>query len=181
MEEINNSSIMEHKTPKKRGRPRIKFTDEDLQKIHDGGKVGLTQQQLADSLVLSLSSVRRNLKNNELFEYHYKEGKSKAIKAGIPGSIPDKEVRAVLIDAGFKEAILHRTGHSIDSTVHGKGANLDSFEMPETRLLMPNLVVSVEPGVYFRTRFGVRSEINVIVTRTGSSISTPPQKELWCL
>ena len=80
MEEINNSSIMEHKTPKKRGRPRIKFTDEDLQKIHDGGKVGLTQQQLADSLGLSLSSVRRNLKNNELFEYHYKEGKSKAIK-----------------------------------------------------------------------------------------------------
>tara|TARA_R100001163_G_C4931216_1_gene107071 strand:+ start:123 stop:614 length:492 start_codon:yes stop_codon:yes gene_type:complete len=80
MEVINNSSIMEHKTPKKRGRPRIKFTDEDLQKIHDGGKVGLTQQQLADSLGLSLSSVRRNLKNNELFEYHYKEGKSKAIK-----------------------------------------------------------------------------------------------------
>ncbi len=80
MEAINNSSIMEHKTPKKRGRPRIKFTGEDLQKIHDGGKVGLTQQQLADSLGLSLSSVRRNLKNNELFEYHYKEGKSKAIK-----------------------------------------------------------------------------------------------------
>ena len=80
MEEINNSSILEQKTPKKRGRPRIKFTDEDLQKIHDGGKVGLTQQQLADSLGLSLSSVRRNLKNNELFEYHYKEGKSKAIK-----------------------------------------------------------------------------------------------------
>lgn len=80
MEGIENNSIMEQKTPKKRGRPRIKFTDEDLQKIHDGGKVGLTQQQLADSLGLSLSSVRRNLKNNELFEYHYKEGKSKAIK-----------------------------------------------------------------------------------------------------
>ena len=80
MQGTQNNLIMEHKTPKKRGRPRIKFTGEDLQKIHDGGKVGLTQQQLADSLGLSLSSVRRNLKNNELFEYHYKEGKSKAIK-----------------------------------------------------------------------------------------------------
>jgi Xaa-Pro dipeptidase len=98
-----------------------------------------------------------------------------SIRPGIPGSIPDTKAREVLIAAGFGAAILHRTGHSIDATVHGKGANLDAYEMPETRLLMPNLVVSVEPGLYFPGRFGVRSEIDVAVTIGGCKVTTPAQ------
>jgi Xaa-Pro aminopeptidase len=62
--------------------------------------------------------------------------------------------------------------------VHGKGANLDAYEMPESRLLMPNLVVSVEPGVYFPNRFGVRSEIDVAVTATGCQVTTPAQESI---
>jgi Xaa-Pro aminopeptidase len=98
-----------------------------------------------------------------------------SIKPNIPGSIPDTKARQALIVAGYEDAIVHRTGHSIDATVHGKGANLDAYEMPETRLLMPNLLVSVEPGVYFPNRFGVRSEINVAVTATGSKVTTLAQ------
>ncbi len=103
---------------------------------------------------------------------------TKAIKPGIPGSIPDEEARAILIDAGYEDAILHRTGHSIDTAAHGRGANLDCFEMPETRLLLPNLITSVEPAVYLRNRFGIRSEIDVVVTDTGHRVSTPPQENI---
>ena len=80
MEGIENNSIMEQKTPKKRGRPRIKFTDEDLAKIEEASGRGLNNQQLADFLGISLSSVRRNRKNNELFEHHIRQGRAKAIK-----------------------------------------------------------------------------------------------------
>lgn len=101
-----------------------------------------------------------------------------SIKPGIPGSLPDTKAREVLVATGYEAGILHRTGHSIDAIVHGKGANLDAYEMPETRLLMPNLVVSVEPGVYFPDRFGVRSEINVAITANGCKVTTAAQDSI---
>ncbi len=99
-----------------------------------------------------------------------------AIKPNIPSRLPDEKAREILIAAGYKDAIMHRTGHSIDTTLHGKGANLDGFEMPESRLLLPDSVVSVEPGVYLPKQFGVRSEIDVVITKSGSRITTPPQE-----
>ncbi|MFX1575778.1 MAG: M24 family metallopeptidase [Promethearchaeota archaeon] len=104
-----------------------------------------------------------------------------AIKPNIPASIPDELAREVIIAAGFEKEILHRTGHSIDTRSHGQGANLDSYEMPETRLLLPNTLTSVEPGIYLKGRFGIRSEINVAVTDTGHLVTTPPQENLLCL
>ena len=104
-----------------------------------------------------------------------------SIKPNIRAGIPDEQAREVMILAGYKDAILHRTGHSINSLSHGKGANLDSYEMPESRLLLPNTITSVEPGIYLKGEFGVRSEIDVIVTKSGHRITTPPQERLLCL
>lgn len=103
---------------------------------------------------------------------------TKAIRPNISAQIPDKRAREVIVNAGYGDAILHRTGHSIDTTVHGKGANLDSFEMPETRLLLPNTIVSVEPGIYLPGNFGVRSEIDVVVTTAGHHVTTPKQENI---
>jgi Xaa-Pro aminopeptidase len=104
-----------------------------------------------------------------------------AVKPGIEARIPDDRAREVIIMAGYKDAIMHRTGHSIDGFSHGKGANLDSYEMPESRLFLPNTIVSVEPGIYLPGQFGVRSEINVLVTSSGYQVTTPPQENLLCL
>ena len=68
------------KLPKKRGRPRIKFTEEDLLKVEEASGRGLTNQQLADFLGVSLSTVRRSKKNYELFEHHIRQGRAKALK-----------------------------------------------------------------------------------------------------
>mgnify|MGYP001031685351 CR=1 FL=1 len=80
MKAINNSSIMEHKTPKKRGRKTIKFTEDDLLKIEQASGMGLTNEQLASVLGCSLSTVRRNRKNNELFEHHVRRGRANSLK-----------------------------------------------------------------------------------------------------
>jgi len=80
MEGIENNSIMEQKTPKKRGRKRIKFTEDDLLKIEQASGMGLTNEQLANVLGCSLSTVRRNRKNNELFEHHIRRGRANSLK-----------------------------------------------------------------------------------------------------
>ena len=71
---------MEQKTPKKRGRKRIKFTEDDLLKIEQASGMGLTNEQLANVLGCSLSTVRRNRKNNELFEHHVRKGRANSLK-----------------------------------------------------------------------------------------------------
>ena len=80
MQGTQNNSIMEHKTPKKRGRKRIKFTEDDLLKIEQASGMGLTNEQLASVLGCSLSTVRRNRKNNELFEHHVRKGRANSLK-----------------------------------------------------------------------------------------------------
>lgn len=110
-----------------------------------------------------------------------RDAATEAIKPNTPARIPDEVAREIIISAGFEKGIFHRTGHSIDERSHGRGANLDSHEMPETRLLLPNTLTSVEPGIYLTGKFGVRSEIDVAVTKSGYEITTPPQESLLCL
>jgi Xaa-Pro dipeptidase len=79
----------------------------------------------------------------------------------VRGYALDRAARAVLVGAGYGEAVLHRTGHSLGEEVHGNGAHLDDYETHDARRLMPGSVFTIEPGVYF-SDFGVRTEINVV-------------------
>ncbi len=82
----------------------------------------------------------------------------------------DDVVRAHIQKAGFGDYFIHRTGHSIGTSVHGTGANMDNLETHDTRRLMNNTCFSVEPGIYL-PEFGIRSEFNVFV-RNGSAETT---------
>ena len=104
--------------------------------------------------------------------------------AGAEGRRPagyeaDRAARAVIEAAGFGEAFVHRTGHSIDRDLHGSGPHLDDYETHDDRLLVPGIGFSVEPGVYLPGEFGMRSEVNVFMTAAGPEV-TPrePQEEL---
>jgi Xaa-Pro aminopeptidase len=74
----------------------------------------------------------------------------------------DQRARRILIDLGYEEALRHRTGHGIDTEVHGSGVNMDSVEFPDSRLLLDGSCFSLEPGVYF-PGFGMRTEIDVYI------------------
>lgn len=93
---------------------------------------------------------------------------------GFPtGAEVDLRVREVLEERGFAEAIFHRTGHAMDRVNHGFGPNLDAVETRDDRRLVPGIGFSVEPGLYFEGRFGLRSEINVYLTADGPVVTTP--------
>jgi Xaa-Pro dipeptidase len=97
----------------------------------------------------------------------------------IAGYEADRAARAVVEAAGFGQAFVHRTGHSIDRSLHGSGPHLDDYETHDDRVLLPGVGFSVEPGIYLPGAFGIRSEVNVYMTETGPEV-TPrkPQVDL---
>lgn len=91
----------------------------------------------------------------------------------------DRAVRDHVIAAGFGEKFVHRTGHSIGTSVHGDGANLDDLETHDTRRLVPGLAFSIEPGVYLPEEgLGVRLEIDVFLAEDGPRVFGAIQREL---
>ena len=105
--------------------------------------------------------------------------KSRYPRQPVHGFEVDDAARAVIQKAGYGDFFIHRTGHSIGTSDHGQGANMDNFETHDTRLLLPMTGFSIEPGIYLEGDFGVRSEINVALTREAPEITGgEPQREL---
>src|SRR5258705_9627259 len=100
----------------------------------------------------------------------------KNIRAGKPirGAEVDDVSRGVITRAGFGEQFTHRTGHSIGEETHGNGVNIDDFETRDSRRIIPGVCFSIEPGIYFEGKFGVRSEINVYVSDKDIEVTGQP-------
>lgn len=82
----------------------------------------------------------------------------------VEGWTVDDAVREVIAVAGYGEAYLHRTGHNIGERVHGNGAHLDNLETHDTRPLLANTCVSMEPGIYLpHEGIGLRTEVDVLL------------------
>jgi Xaa-Pro dipeptidase len=92
----------------------------------------------------------------------------------------DRAASGVLHRAGYGGQILHRTGHSLGESVHGNGVNMDDYETHDDRRLLPGTGFTIEPGVYFDD-FGVRTEINMIVTARDAAVTGPLQAEFVTL
>ncbi len=93
----------------------------------------------------------------------------------------DRAARDLITSRGYTAEFRHRLGHSLGRNhPHGPCANLDDLETHDTRALLPGLAVTVEPGVY-PGPFGVRSEVNVLLTETGAVVTTPIQAEPYRL
>jgi Xaa-Pro aminopeptidase len=88
----------------------------------------------------------------------------------------DAVSRKVIVDAGYGDHFVHRTGHSIGEEVHGNGANMDGLETRDERRVLPGTCFSIEPGIYLRGEFGVRSEINIYVTPREAIVTGAPMQ-----
>jgi Xaa-Pro dipeptidase len=102
-----------------------------------------------------------------------------SVKAGKPlqGWQVDKAARAVVEKAGYGKYFFHRTGHSIGTSVHGNGVNMDGLETMDVRHLIPHTCNSVEPGIYL-PEFGMRSEVDVYVDEKDARVTGPQQTEI---
>ena len=96
------------------------------------------------------------------------------------GAMVDRKARDILIKKGYRENLKHRTGHGIDTEVHGSGVNIDSVEFPDERLLLDGSCFSLEPGIYFKDR-GFRTEIDVYISRGKPVVSGKSRKRQFTL
>lgn len=101
----------------------------------------------------------------------------KEIKPGMTGIEADAIARDYIKSKGYGEAFGHSTGHGIGLEVH-EGPAL-SFR--SGTVLEPNMVVTVEPGIYLPGIGGVRIEDDIIMTENGNERLTHSPKELIIL
>ncbi|WP_339250509.1 Xaa-Pro peptidase family protein [Sporosarcina sp. FSL W8-0480] len=99
------------------------------------------------------------------------------IKPGMTGIEADAVARDYIKSKGYGDAFGHSTGHGIGLEVHeGPGLSFRS----ET-VLVPNMTVTVEPGIYLPGIGGVRIEDDIIITEEGNVRLTHSPKELIIL
>jgi Xaa-Pro aminopeptidase len=97
-----------------------------------------------------------------------------AVQPGVLCGEVDAAARSVLRRAGMADAFTHSTGHGVGLEIH---ENPRVGAGQKTRLV-PGMVVTIEPGVYFEGEFGIRIEDMVAVTPSGAQILTPAPKAL---
>ena len=82
----------------------------------------------------------------------------------------DKTVRNYFESLGLKKFFTHGTGHSLGVySCHGRLFNLSRASKKK---LKPNIPFTIEPGLYFKNKFGIRSEINCYITKDYKLIVT---------
>jgi Xaa-Pro aminopeptidase len=96
------------------------------------------------------------------------------LKSGMTGKEADALTRDIITDAGYGPYFGHSTGHGIGLEVHeGPGLSIRGEQV-----LVPGMVVTVEPGIYLEGVGGVRIEDDVLITENGCEILTKSPKEL---
>lgn len=77
----------------------------------------------------------------------------------------------IIRNAGFKKNVLHELGHSIGiKQDHGPKPNW-IYQKNKCRLLK-NLAYTIEPGIYIKDKFGIRSEIDFYISDDNRLIIT---------
>jgi Xaa-Pro aminopeptidase len=102
------------------------------------------------------------------------------LRAGQPvyGYEVDDAARQIIEIAGFGPYFIHRTGHSLGTSNHGNGVNLDNLETQDRRRLIPGVGFSVEPGIYLPAEgIGIRLEIDCYVAGDGLEVTTLPLQD----
>jgi len=96
-----------------------------------------------------------------------------AIKPGISGREVDAVARGLITKAGYGEYFGHGLGHSLGLEIHES----PRFNTREDKLMVPGMVMTVEPGIYLPGWGGIRIEDVVLVTNTGVEVLTQAPKQ----
>jgi Xaa-Pro aminopeptidase len=96
-----------------------------------------------------------------------------AVRPGVSVGEVDAAARKILQRAGLARYFTHSTGHGVGLEIH----EAPRVAAGQKELLRPGMVITIEPGVYFPGKWGVRIEDMVAVHEGGCEVLTPTSKD----
>ena len=96
-----------------------------------------------------------------------------ACVVGATGDEIDAAARDVITDAGYGPQFSHGLGHGVGLQIH----EAPSLARESASIMVPDMCVTVEPGVYLPGRGGVRIEDSGVIRADGYHVLTQTSKE----
>ncbi len=96
-----------------------------------------------------------------------------AVRSGVTVGEVDAAARKALRKSGLGRYFTHSTGHGVGLEIH----ETPRVANGQQDVLQPGMVITIEPGVYFPGKWGVRIEDMVAVTAGGCDVMTPTSKD----
>jgi Xaa-Pro aminopeptidase len=84
------------------------------------------------------------------------------IRVGMENRVLDLKAREVLASFGIEKAFTHALGHGVGLEIH---EGLSISKKAKRKKLLKNEVITIEPGVYFPGKWGMRVEDTIVVGR----------------
>lgn len=95
------------------------------------------------------------------------------VKDGVNASLIDAYTRKLLgKDAKY---FIHMLGHGVGTRIHEEPKLYYKLTKP---VLKTGMIITIEPGIYVKNRYGIRIEDTLEVTKKGFKILTKSPKEL---
>ncbi|MGB2782787.1 MAG: Xaa-Pro peptidase family protein [Atribacterota bacterium] len=132
--------------------------------------MGANYQNYNSDITRTIIIGKENQKQKEIFSIVLEAQKAalEFIKPGLKCNKVDSVARNIIEKKGYGKYFGHGLGH---------GVGLDIHEMPrvtfnDDTILLPGMVVTIEPGIYLPEFGGVRIEDSVLITEEGYEILT---------
>jgi Xaa-Pro aminopeptidase len=96
-----------------------------------------------------------------------------AVRPGVAVGEVDAAARKVLRKAKLGRYFTHSTGHGVGLEIH----EIPRVAAEQEEELKPGMVITIEPGIYFPGKWGIRIEDMVAVSERGCEVLTPTSKD----
>ncbi|MBC7190440.1 aminopeptidase P family protein [Candidatus Aerophobetes bacterium] len=148
------------------GRPQdVRLQDKELVLIDIGAKVEGYCSDITRTFILRENN-RRWRKIYRVIEEVREKVIKELAKPGIKCMDIEKFTREKITASGYKEAILHGTGHGVGLDVHEEPL----IGITSESVLEEGMVITVDPGIYLPGKGGIRIEDMVLITSKGGQI-----------
>lgn len=148
------------------------LADGDFVKIDFGAVVDGYHSDMTRTFVLGAPAQWQR----EVYDLVYAAQRAgrEALRPGVPCADVDAAAREVIAAAGHGRLFVHGLGHGVGLRIH----EAPGIAKTGTGTLLSGVAVTVEPGVYFPGRGGVRIEDTLVVREGGPELLTNTSKDL---
>ncbi len=132
--------------------------------------IGAYFQNYNSDITRTILLGKENEKQKEIFSLvlEAQEEALKALKSGVKAKDIDSLARKFIEKRGYGKYFGHNLGHGVGLDIH----ELPGISFNNETILLPGMVITIEPGIYLPDIGGVRIEDTVLITEDGSEILT---------